>query len=200
MADVVALALALALGLLVGLGVGAVRGFQIAVRRRAVAGVNARIARFMPTSLPKRSAADIIAGRIRVVLGGQMFVLPVLPRAATHRWLEEMDASWAALGTALEEASDNTPEVLALLVSQQDRLLGMLRSYDQSNVLPPPEFVDEFATDAEVFLAAIEVWRAANPLAASLAEMTATTDGISPEAPSTSLPSMAGAPTTSTSA
>jgi hypothetical protein len=178
--DVIALALALALGLLVGLGVGALRAFRIEARRRALAGGNAHLARFWPAELPARSAADILAGRVRVVLGGETYDLPVLPRAASRRWLETLDLRFAVLASDLEAAGNDTPVILGRLLSESDGLYEMLRSYDQGDALPPREEIDELVTDVEILRAVLEVWRAANPLAASLAETAPTTAGSSP--------------------
>lgn len=185
MTDLVVIALALALGFLVGLGVGAMRAFRIAAKARAMTGASAGLARLWPDAMPERSAADILAGRIRVVLAGQVYDLPVLPRGASRRWLESLDSQYAALGAALDVAGDDTPRILLLLASHQESLLGMLYTYDETHVLPERSLVEEYATDAEILRAVIEVWRAANPLAATLAEMTSETDGSSPEPPST---------------
>lgn len=187
MTELVLVALALALGFLAGLGVGAMRALRLAARQRAVLGASAGIARLWPETMPERSAADILAGRIRVALGGVAYDLPVLPRGASRRWLESLDTSYAALGAALDEAGDDTPRILTLLASHQDAMLGMLYTYDETGALPERALVEEYATDAEILRAVIEVWRAANPLAATLAETTSAsgTNGSSPESPST---------------
>lgn len=162
--------LALALGLLVGLGAGASLALRLVARRRAAAGLSAGIARLWPDQLPSRSAADILAGRIRVVLAGTTYNLPVLPRGASRRWLEQLDERFAGLASDLQAAGDDTPRILATLVSQADTLYEALLSYDQSGVLPARELIDATATDTEILRALLEVWRAANPLAATLAD------------------------------
>lgn len=184
--EVLVAALALVLGLLIGLGIGVVRGYRQATRLRSIAGANAALGRMWPEALPTRSAADILAGRIRVVLAGVPYVMPVLPRRASRDWLASLDAEFADLSAALDAAADDKPRILALLAGQTDRLLLLLRSYDQTGVLPAPEFIDDFVTDAEVLVATSEVWQAANPLAATLVATTGEdgTDGTSPEQPS----------------
>jgi hypothetical protein len=195
MQDIVGYAFALALGLVVGLGVGAARAFAIAERRRHVAGLNARMARFWPAELPARSATDILAGRVRVVLGGSTYDLPILPRAASRRWIEQMDLRFATLGDDLEAAGDDVPEIMNRLLAETDGLYELLRSYDQAGALPPADQVDEFATDTEILRAVLEVWRAANPLAATLAQSTTTSEPS--EEPSSSQRPTAGIPSTS---
>lgn len=200
--DLLVAALALTLGLLVGYGVGALRGIRHAARLRAAAGSAAMLARILPTELPKRTVLDMASGQIRLALGGRVFAIPVLPRKASREWLATVDASWRGLGEAMEQASEDTPAVVALLMAHQDELLAMIRAYDATNVLPDPEWIDEYVTDGEVFLAAIELWRAAHPLAAAVAEAanSPTTSGTSPAPSSAPRASTAGRPTTSTSA
>jgi hypothetical protein len=199
--DVLVAALALALGFVLGTGVGAGRAYRLAVARRAAAGSIAGFARLWPETMPERSAADILAGRIHVVLGNVPYDLPVLARGASRQWLESLDTQYQALGAALDEAGNDTPQILALLASQQAALLDMLLSYDETGVLPERAHLDEYATDAEILRAVIEVWRAANPLAATLAGTTDEgTSGIEPEPSSTPPTPTAGALTTSTSA
>lgn len=195
----VPIALALGLGFLLGLGVGALQAFRLAARRRAIAGLNAGLARLWPETLPGRSAADILAGRIRIQLGGEVYELPVLPRAASRRWLQSLDGQFSELATDLEAAGDDAPRILALLSGQSDALFDILASYDQTAILPTREAIEEFATDTQILRAVLEVWRAANPLAATLAERTGDepTNGGSPEPPTTSPRPMAGVPNTS---
>lgn len=187
--------------LLLGIGVGAARAFRLTAQRRAAAGASAALASIMPDVMPQRSAADILAGRIRIVLGGIPYELPVLPRGESRRWLESLDVRFQALGALLDEAANDTPRILAMLAEHQTFLLEMVKSYDHSDVLPDTAHLDEFATDAEVLHAVIEVWRAANPLADRLAGMSgAATNGTSPEPPTSPRPSSDGALTTSMSA
>jgi hypothetical protein len=184
---VIVAALALALGILLGTGVGAALAARVEARKRQMLRTASAFGRLWPETLPERSASDIIAGRIRVVLANVPYDLPVLPRGASRRWLETLDTSYLALGAVLEEAGDDTPAILAAIYAQQDALLDMLLSYDETGVLPAREHLDEYATDAEIFRAVVEVWRAAHPLAATLATGgPSTTSGTTPEPPSSS--------------
>lgn len=194
-------ALAFVLGLMIGTGVGVARAFRLAARQRAALGASSAIARLWPEAMPERSAADILAGRIRVILGGLPYDLPVLPRGASKRWIESLDSQYRTLALALDVAGDDMPRILTMVGAHQDALLDMLISYDQTGVLPPRDHLDEYATDAEILRAVIEVWRAANPLVATLAEMATDepTAGSSRERPSSPPMPTAGVPTTSTS-
>jgi hypothetical protein len=198
---VIVAALALALGILLGTGIGAALAARAEARRREQLRTTSAFARLWPETLPERSASDIIAGRIHVVLAGVPYDLPVLPRGASRAWLETLDTSFVDLGAALEAAGDDTPAILQAIFAQQQSLLDMLLSYDQTGVLPPREHLDEFATDVELFRALMEVWRAANPLADILAGTPdEATDGTSPGSPSSPPTPTAGTLDTSTSA
>ncbi len=184
-------------GFLLGAGLGQLRAARRQAARRAAAGAASGLARFLPAAAPTRSAADILAGRIRILLGGALYELPVLPRAASRRWLEALDERWAQLPGLLDAAGNDTPAILRLLVAQTDAMYEALYEYDQSGALPERAVLEEVATDAEVLRAVMEVWLAANPLAATLADVGAATDGTSPELPSSPPSPTAGVPMTS---
>lgn len=189
-----------AAGLSVGFLVGAWRTFVLVRRRKAVLGAAAGIARVGLEALPTRSSADILSGRINIVLGGLPYTLPVLPRRASREWIEHVDETFASLTGALAAAGDDTPKILQLLSGQTEGLLSMLRAYDVNGVLPDDEYIDEWATDGEILAAVVEVWRAANPLVATIVDAAAdaTTDGTTPEPPSSPRESTDGDLTTST--
>ena len=197
MPDLLVAGLALALGLLVGSGAGLVYGLRLAARRRAALGAHAQLARLWPAEIPGRSAADILAGVIRVTLGGSTYELPVLPRAASRAWLESLDARFADLANELESAGNDTPLIMARLVAEADALYDMLLRYDQTHVLPSKADIDAVATDTEILRAVLEVWRAVNPLAATVAEASVPTQTPSLERRTSPPPSTAGTPTTS---
>jgi hypothetical protein len=118
----------------------------------------------MSDLLTPRSPDDIISGRARVTLGGQTYVLPALPWAASDAWEATVNESVAGLLSALDEAGDDTSAIVSALQSQPAALLDALIAYDQSGVLPSREDILAVATKNEVLMAAMEVWRAANPL------------------------------------
>jgi hypothetical protein len=197
--EALAIVLALALGFVLGLVVGARRALNLVLSGRAVRTTNARLAQFMPDTMPARSAADILAGRIRVVLGAATYELPVLPRGPSKRWLEQLDARFATLALSLDKAVD-TPEIMGLLVTETDAMYDMLLSYDQSGVLPSRDEIDETATDAQILHAVLEVWRAVHPLVDSVTAAATATSGPS-FVPRTSSPRpTAGDPSTSSPA
>lgn len=193
----IVLALALALGFVLGLAVGARRAFNLVLSGRSMRTTSAGIARFLPDAMPTRSSADILAGRVRVYLGGTVFDLPVLARGPAKRWLERLDARFAALALSLDAAGTDTPQILSLLVSETDALYDMLLSFDEGHVLPSRDEIDETATDAQILHAVLEVWRAVHPLVVNLSAGQNPTSGPSAEPVSSPPRPTGGVPTTS---
>ena len=136
-----------------------------------------------------------MSGRITVVLGGIPRDLPVLPRKASREWLASLDARFSMLAGALDSA--DTPQILALLANETDALYELLLEYDRTGVLPPRGEIDDYATDAEILRATLEVWSALHPLAVTLVAASTGTDGTTPEPSSPSPMPTAGDPTTS---
>jgi hypothetical protein len=196
--ELIVFVLALALGFIVGLAVGARRAFNLVLSGRSLRTTNARIARFMPQTMPTRTAADILAGRVPVLLGATAYELPVLARGPSKRWLGQLDGRFAALAVALEDAGDDAPAILARLTSETDAMYDMLLSYDQSHVLPSRDEIDETATDAQILHAVLEVWRAVHPLVDTVIEAASTTAGPLSVPPSSPRRPTGGAPSTST--
>lgn len=191
-------ALCLVLGFVVGAGYGALRALRATAARRASAGAADGFARLGLETLPTRSAADILAGRVNIVLGGLPYTLPVLSRRESREWLADLDQSFAFLARELDQAADDKPRILSLLASQTAGLAAMLRSYDRTGVLA--EWDPDDASDSEILVAMVEVWRAANPLAAALVEAADDgTDGTISAEPNSPLTPTDGVRNTSTS-
>lgn len=110
----------------------------------------------------KRSAEDIFAGRIRVVLGDTTYTMPVRSRKANREWLEALAIATGGALDALDTIED-ADRVLRLLTSMDDAFLDALLDYDETHALPSREVIDEQATDLQVTKAIVEVWLAANP-------------------------------------
>lgn len=178
--------LAGALGFTLGVVAGARRALALARTGEALRRLNSQVAPLMPEVVPTRTAADILAGRIRVLLGTTTYELPVLARGPSRRWLTGLDLRFATLAADLDEAGADTPAIMQRLVAETDALYDLLRSYDATGVLPPADELAEVASDAQVLHAVLEVWRAIHPLADTLtAAAAAPTAGTALGQPST---------------
>jgi hypothetical protein len=156
-------------GIVGGFFIGARYTFGLLSSGRAIRSAGARMALLMPQDVPTRTAEDILAGRVRIQLGITTFVLPVLPRGPSRRWLESLDQRFINLGVALSRAKEDPTVIIETLTTETDALYELLLSYDQTSVLPPRDELEEFATDAQILHAVLEVWRAAHPLVATVA-------------------------------
>lgn len=123
----------------------------------------------------RRSAEDLLGGRVRVSIGGAEYELRVRSIRANREWKAKLDAQTSRLISELEEGGDDIPALLGALSNQVEPLLDMLLAYDVDGVLPSREAILDLEPDAsmDVVNACREVWRAASPLVvASLAQMT----------------------------
>ena len=114
--------------------------------------------------LPPRSIEDILFERVRLVIGGEVYDLPALVIEENERWKAELDTELSGLLGALDTAGDDVSTIVGLLTQKPDRLIGLLRSYDVTGVLPDDQTIQKQMTPMSLFRAVLEVWRAANPL------------------------------------
>lgn len=120
--------------------------------------------------LPERSAQDILAGRIRVTLGGEEFVLPSLTIAANDEWRERCSSELRTLFGAFESI-ESPVGLLAWLDGTTDLQLRLLRAYDVGGVLPDDEWLRSHASPDAVLRAVLEVTAAAFPTFAVVLDM-----------------------------
>ena len=114
---------------------------------------------------PPRSVEDILAERVRLVIGGEAYVLPALSIAANEAWKAGLEGDFVNLMTALQTAGDDVPAIVAILTRDPDWLIDHLIGYDRSGILPDRAHLREGLTPLGVLRAVVEVWQAANPLA-----------------------------------
>jgi hypothetical protein len=111
--------------------------------------------------LPERSVEDVLAGRLRIRLGGEWYVLPVLTIGQNREWVESLDAQMQPLLDGADDGDLNA--VVARMQDLSDRLLEFVWSYDRMGVLPPRETLEPDVYPHEALRAVMEVRLAANP-------------------------------------
>lgn len=114
--------------------------------------------------LPPRSIEDILLERVRLRVGDDTYELPALVIEENERWKESLEGDLTGMLAALADAGDDIGAIVSALTGEPDRLLGLLRSYDVTGVLPDDETLRAKMTPLGLFRAVLEVWRAANPL------------------------------------
>lgn len=139
--------------------------------------------------LGPRPADQIVSRTVRITLAGQSYELPVRSIRANREWKERLNAKTAGLLSALDD-TDELPAVLALLADQAPDLVEMLCAYDTSGKLPSADEILDLEPDpsVEVLAAVREVWRVANPLAATALATVQSVIQTSPSSPPTSTP------------
>lgn len=121
--------------------------------------------------LGERSAQDIIAGVVRVRLGGLEYQLPVLSIAANRRWHAQLEGSLVNLVATIDLEGEDLGGILATFATATDQLLDALYAFEAAGpypgqVLPERAALEEQATDSEVLVATLGVWSASNPFGA----------------------------------
>ena len=113
-----------------------------------------------PEPPQSRSTADVLAGRMRVTLAGQQYVMPVLTIGQNRDWMESLETDLQPL---LDRA-ESVEEAVAVMTEFSDRLLPFVRSYDVTGVLPPPGDWERDIYPHELLRAVMEVRLAADPM------------------------------------
>jgi len=112
-----------------------------------------------------RSEQDVLAAApIAVTLGGRERLLPPLSIRRNREWKRELaqavGMSWAAFGQA---GTDDTGSIIGLVAGATDTMLDLLIAYDLSGALGGREWIEDNASDAEVYDAFKEVLAVAYP-------------------------------------
>jgi hypothetical protein len=111
---------------------------------------------------PRPEHEVLAAAPIAVTLGGREKRLPPLSIRANREWkrkvAEAVGASWVAFGQA-----DDTGSIVGLVAGATDTMLDLLLEYDMSGSLGGREWIEEHASDAEVYQTMKEVLAVAYP-------------------------------------
>lgn len=145
---------------------------------------------------PARSVEDVLAGRLRLSLGGEVYVLPVRSIAENRVWVESVEARLGAQTAALADATDLAQAALALGAVTAEQMLELVLSYDVSGILPDYETAEAVVRPHELLAAVPLIGRVRHPLAdlaVAIAEAEASRMSGLPSAPmSSSRRNMAG--------
>lgn len=106
-----------------------------------------------------RDPADVLAGRIRLTLAGQEYVLPVLTIRENEAWQQELELGMAPILAA----GDDLEQILAVIQQFSGRLMEFIRSYDKHGILPDQGDWEKDIYPNELLKAVMEVRLAADP-------------------------------------
>ena len=108
----------------------------------------------------------MLAGKVRLVLGGTEFPLSVLVIEKADEWRDGLLAAFGDVMGQLEKEV-NVAGVLAFLGSNTPIMLGLIRDYDIEGKLPDDAWVRSHATEPEVLRGFVLILAASFPFIAS---------------------------------
>lgn len=120
----------------------------------------------MNVPTPLRPDEQVAGGFLVMQLGGQSFMVKVLPMRDSRKWLAQAkDAVIAMRGTA--EGLDTFENIADFMAGQSVAMMDLLLAYDAlgDRTLPEREWVDTHATDDECYEGWKRVTAATSPLA-----------------------------------
>lgn len=140
------------------------------------------IARLIRSMLPERTAEDVMAGMVRVTLGGRIHTLAVLPIGLNDAWKVRFNESFATVFAAMERPDANAGAIMSFLSGMTDVQIDLLMAYDVRYVgdtddtesagqLPDIAWIRRHSTEPELLRAVLGVTAAAFPFAATIIEM-----------------------------
>lgn len=127
---------------------------------------------------PLRPDEQVAGGYLHVTLGGQDFVLPVLPIRANREWIAKLREQMVAVLKVTPDL-DTIDDFVGLLAGNSEAMMDLLLAYDaigaefskRSAVLPERDWIDTHATDRECYEGMKRVTAAAYPFGPDLLRM-----------------------------
>jgi hypothetical protein len=114
--------------------------------------------------MDSRSPEDVLAGVLRISVGGVEKIVPTLPIRATREWQASLAEGPGAFTPA--DADDWTPvEASEFSGLALEAVLGIVVSYDRTGALGGREWLEEHADPAQIYAAAGQMADVAFPFA-----------------------------------
>jgi hypothetical protein len=115
-----------------------------------------------------RSDEDLLAGVLRIGVGGVEKIVPTLPAGASREWATQLGMGPSGFSVPVTDddwTPDNVAEFANLTV---DALLNIIVAYDRSGALGGREWLDENADPAQLHAAIIQMAEVAFPFATDI--------------------------------
>jgi hypothetical protein len=113
--------------------------------------------------VPELDLADVIAGRIRLTLGGEEYVLPTKTIEQNEEWQAQINRQLLSLLNAAADPKSSDQDMVRLLFAMGPEMIDLLVSYDQDTI-PAKDVIRAKAQPHEVIRAVATIWANANPL------------------------------------
>ena len=112
-----------------------------------------------------RSPEDVLAGVLRIAVGGVERIVPTLPLRATREWQAKLAAGPSGFSVPVTEDDWTAANVSEFAGLTLDTVLDMVVAYDRTGALGGREWLDENADPAQLYAAAEQMAEVAYPFA-----------------------------------
>ena len=112
-----------------------------------------------------RSPEDVLAGVLRIAVGGVERIVPTLPLRATREWQAQLAAGPSGFSVPVTEDDWTAANVSEFAGLTLDTVLDMVVAYDRTGALGGREWLDENADPAQLYAAAEQMAEVAYPFA-----------------------------------
>lgn len=115
--------------------------------------------------MTSRSPEDVLAGVLRIAVGGVERLVPTLPLRATREWQATLAAGPSGFSVPVSEddwTAANVSEFAGLTI---DTILDLVVAYDRTGALGGRDWLEEHADPAQLYAAAQQMAEVAFPFA-----------------------------------
>jgi hypothetical protein len=112
-----------------------------------------------------RSAEDVLAGVLRIAVGGVEKLVPTLPLRATREWQAQLATGPTSFSVSVTEDDWTAANVSEFAGLTLETVLDMVVAYDRTGALGGREWLEEHADPAQLYAAASQMAEVAFPFA-----------------------------------
>ena len=115
-----------------------------------------------------RSPEDILAGVLRIAVGGVEKQVPTLPIAANREWQERLSSGPGAFKMPVKDDDWTAAMVAEFTGLSTDALLDAVVAYDETGALGGRDWLEQHADPAQLYAALTQMAEVAFPFATNL--------------------------------
>ena len=115
-----------------------------------------------------RSPEDVLAGVLRIAVGGVEKIVPTLPLRATREWQATLARGPAAFSVPVTDDDWTAATVSEFTGLTLDTILNVVVAYDRSGALGGREWLEDNADPAQLYAAASQMAEVAFPFATNI--------------------------------
>ena len=115
--------------------------------------------------MTERSPEDVLAGVLRIAVGGVEKLVPTLPIRATREWQAQIAAGPAGFDAPVSDEDWTAATVSEFTGLTLETILDIVCSYDRTGALGGREWLEDHADPAQLYAAASQMAEVAFPFA-----------------------------------